>query len=290
MLSILIPTYNDDCHALVKSLSKQAAGIGQFEWEIIVADDGSTDADVITGNQSIQDIAKCRYIRRTENVGRAAIRNFLVSQAHGDWLLFIDADMSIVAPDYIEKYVKAQSAARVVYGGYVVKGGKRSNLRYVCETSASANHSAELRNRQPYQNFHTSNFMITRQLMEAIPYDERFRHYGYEDVLFGKQLREQGIAIVHIDNPVGFCTFEDNADFIRKTEEGLRTLRQFRDDLKDYSPILSVSERMEKHCLKRPAVFVFRALKNCFLRVLRSNHPNVWVFKAYKLGYYLSLD
>lgn len=289
MLSILIPTFNDECFDLVKLLSSQATNMDMLDWEIIVADDGSTDADVINRNQSIEDIERCRFIRRPENIGRAAIRNFLVTQAHGDWLLFIDADMSIVVPNYLENYVKAKSLAHVVYGGYVVKGGNRSNLRYVCESCAIANHTAELRNRHPYLNFHTSNFMITRQLMSTFPYDERFRFYGYEDVLFGKQLCEHGVDILHIDNPVGFCTFEDNADFLRKTEEGLRTLRQFRNELRGYSPILFVAEMVEKIWLRRPAVIVFRVLKKCFLKTLTSNHPKTWLFKLYKLGYYLSL-
>ena len=38
-LSILIPTYNDDCYDLVEQLARQAAAIDELEYEILVADD-----------------------------------------------------------------------------------------------------------------------------------------------------------------------------------------------------------------------------------------------------------
>lgn len=50
-LSILIPTYNNVCFELVKTLQAQAALLSDFEYEILVADDGSTDLSTITGNR-----------------------------------------------------------------------------------------------------------------------------------------------------------------------------------------------------------------------------------------------
>ena len=43
-LSILIPTYNDACTQLVSDLQRQAERLGMERYEIVVADDGSTDA------------------------------------------------------------------------------------------------------------------------------------------------------------------------------------------------------------------------------------------------------
>ena len=39
-LSILIPTYNGDCRAMVEELSCQAQALVGLDYEIIVADDG----------------------------------------------------------------------------------------------------------------------------------------------------------------------------------------------------------------------------------------------------------
>lgn len=290
MLSILIPTFNDDCCQLVKSLVEQTLRISLAEWEIIIADDGSTDKSVITRNETLKNLKGCRYFRRNKNVGRAAIRNFLVTQARGEHLLFIDADMTLVDSHYLKKYLDVQGMAPVVYGGYRVGDGSPSNLRFTYEKRAARNHSVTLRNRHPYLDFHTSNFMVERHLMEAVPFDERFCHYGFEDVFFGKQLLKRGIKILHIDNPVGFDIFETNFDFIKKTEEGLRTLRQFHDELQGYSPLLSVNDKLERFKLKYLVSCILHMIMKPLLQVCLSSHPNVLAFYLYKLGYYLSLN
>ena len=66
-LSILIPTYNNVCIELVKSLQAQASLLSSssetrsssqessscFEYEILVADDGSTDKGTVEENRII---------------------------------------------------------------------------------------------------------------------------------------------------------------------------------------------------------------------------------------------
>lgn len=289
MLSILIPTYNDDCYELVQALTLQAKALNLADWEIIVADDGSTDGQVIARNKNLQDIPGCRFVRNNDNMGRAAIRNFLVEQARGEYLIFIDADMKICEPNYLKRYVMAQALGNVVYGGYIVQGGTKTNLRFLYEKQGEKNRSAQLRNNLPYKDFHTSNFMVSRKVMKDLPFDERFRHYGYEDVFWGKQLEVYGESIVHINNPVAFCTFEQNSDFIVKTEEGLRTLRLFRNELKGYSPLLKVADKLERNKLKPLFACIFRVMGKRLKRLLLSKHTNLLAFQIYKLGYYLSL-
>ena len=93
-LSILIPTYNDVCTDSVNTLMQQAESIGDLRFEIIVADDASTDENVGEANRAIDRMTNCRYIRRENNVGRAAIRNFLAQEARYEWLLFVDIPTS----------------------------------------------------------------------------------------------------------------------------------------------------------------------------------------------------
>ena len=289
-LSILIPTYNDLCVNLVDALRQQAEEAG-IVYEILVGDDGSTDADVIKENQQIDDWTHCQYLKRTQNTGRAAIRNYLAQTARYDWLLFIDSDMTLVRADYLSKYTSIENAD-VVDGGVVIggdAGALKNNLRYCYEKAAEQAHTPEKRQLYPYQDFHTANFLIRRDLMLSHPFDERFRYYGYEDVLFGKQLRTDRIAITHIDNPMGFCTFESNPDFIAKTEEGLRTLHQFRADLRGYSRLLTLVDNIHLPIITS----LIRCWHKCFGRLERKNlcgpHPNLRLFKLYKVGYYLNI-
>ena len=287
-LSILIPVYNSDCRQQVAALSQQAEAIHDLLFEIIVADDGSDNEQVIH-NSEISSLTNVRFIRREENVGRAAIRNFLAHEAQYEWVLFMDGDMAIPSDNFIRKWLEAD-VGDVAYGGYVVGIGEPSSLRYLYEKHCEHLHTAEERRKRPFLHFHTCNFMIRRHLMLALPFDERFRHYGYEDVFFGKQLRKAGISISHVDNPAGFFDFEDNAHFVGKTEEGLRTLHQFRSDLRGYSQLITFVDG--KHiCAVRWCIRLWHRLFGSLeRRNLCGSHPSLQLFKLYKLGYFLEVE
>ena len=146
-----------------------------------------------------------------------------------------------------------------------------------------------MRTKKPHLDFHTSNFLVSKTVMATTPLDTRFRHYGYEDVLFGKILHEKNIRIAHIDNPLGFDRFENNDSFLAKTEEGLRTLYQFRNELNDYSRILQTVRQLKKFGLTNMAEAIFRWRKNKWKAILCSNKPSILLFYFYKIGYFLSL-
>ena len=298
-LSILIPIYNNDCREQVEALSTQAQAIENLEFEIVVADDGSDEGLLRTVtnrpepstdlSQTWQHLPGVRYIRRKHNVGRAAIRNFLAREARYEWLLFMDGDMSIPSNNFVKQWVEANTG-QLAYGGYIVGSGESSSLRYLYEKQCEPMHRAEERRKRPFQHFHTCNFMIQRELMLSHPFDERFRHYGYEDVLFGKQLRAAGASICHIDNPAGFFDFEDNAHFVSKTEEGLRTLNEFRTDLRGYSQMLTFVDGIHVGIVKWIFIIWHRLFGEAERRNLCGKKPSLKLFKLYRLGYFLTIE
>lgn len=289
-LSILIPTYNDICVGLVKELYKQAMVIDGLDFEIIVADDGS-GINVVKKNLEINELHNCRYIVNKVNQGRAAIRNKLVCMAQQEWLLFIDADMAIQNKDYLRTYV-SMDAPDVVYGGYVVNGDSKKlkgNLRFKYEKQYGGNSDDAKRNKHPYNDFHTSNFLVRRSVMLALPFDERIKRYGYEDVIWGNGLKEANIRIKHIDNPLSFEKFEDNALFMQKTLQGVVTLCEFREELKDNSNIIHTWERLRKGNVLGLFITVFSVFENAIKYNLIGNNPSVFLFKIYKLGLFSKL-
>ena len=289
-LSILIPVYNHVCVELVNRLHQQAVTLG-IDFEIVVADDGSTDTTCIEANRAISDLSSCRFIECPQNVGRAAIRNFLAQQSRFAYLLYIDSDMTLISPDFISRYM-ACLPATVVDGGVAIiakTDEQKQLLRYRYEKSEEPHHTAHERQKTPYQHLHTANLLISRELMLSYPFDERLRNYGYEDVLLGKKLRQNHIPITHIDNPMGFCTFEQNADFVAKTEEGLRTLYQFRNDLRGYSRLLTLVSGVHIPAIWGLMRLWHRMFGATERRNLCGSRPYLLVFKLYRLGYYLSL-
>lgn len=96
-ISLLIPVYNAENYILrcLKSILNQGT---EFEYEVILVDDGSTDRSV----NLIEDLQKEHpniILIHQNNSGPGAARNNASNNATGDYLWFIDAD------DYIEQGV-----------------------------------------------------------------------------------------------------------------------------------------------------------------------------------------
>ena len=289
-LSILIPIYGCKPHQLVKQLCEQANIIsGLKDYEVVVVDDGTPDAAIVESCWAIGQWPHCRFMALEENIGRSRIRNLLASLARFEWLLYLDCDMTIDRQDFLANYLNCNEGD-VVDGGVSIGPGDPGNLRWLYESTAAAEHSVAERKKRPYQDFHTANFLVHRDIMKAHPFDTRFKHYGYEDVLFGKQLNQAGIPIVHIDNPAGFYTFEDNARFVAKTEEGLRTLREFRNELRGYSRLLTLAEGIHLAPVRWMLRLYFRLCAPLMRRNLCGTRPSLSLFRLYKIGYYLNLQ
>lgn len=190
-LSILLPSYNNVCVSLVQVLQRQADALSgkldkPFRYEIIVADDGSTDAACIDANRVIGDMLHCRYLRMEQNVGRAQIRNVLISESRGDYVLLIDSDLFLCDDNYLYKY--ATSTADVVYGGTRIGGegfamvdneanteNLKGNLRYIYEKKAEPSHRAAFRQLRPNQEISVCNLYARRDIIEAHPFDSRLK-------------------------------------------------------------------------------------------------------------------
>lgn len=302
-LSILLPSYNNVCVSLVQALQRQADVLWgkldkPFRYEIIVADDCSTDAACIDANRVIGDMLHCRYLRMEQNVGRAQIRNVLISESSGDYVLLIDSDLFLCDDNYLYKY--ATSTADVVYGGTRIGGeglamvdneanteNLKGNLRYIYEKKAEPSHRAVFRQLRPNQEISVCNLYARRDIMEAHPFDSRFKAYGYEDVLFGKRLAESGIEVTHIDNPVLINEFEPNSVFVKKTEEAILTLCRFEQDLEGYSNLKTKVTTLGRYIPLSLFRLWHRIMKNKEKRNLTGPKPSLLLFKLYKLGFFL---
>ena len=104
LLSVLIPYFQDDPSDLLESLLKQC--VPYKDVEIILYYDGTGNANINAKLCAILKAAKTAVtlIIATHNQGRSAARNYLQSQARADWVLFLDADMRPMRPDFITNY------------------------------------------------------------------------------------------------------------------------------------------------------------------------------------------
>lgn len=291
-ISFLLPTYNCECQALVGELHRQCERLRAshgLRYEIVVADDGSPDRSFVARNRSIEALCHVRYLVRERNVGRSAIRNVLAREARCEWLVFIDGDLQVARHDFVERY--ARSTGSVVVGGVQIGGSPeawRGNLRYRYEKACEQAHAVGGSRRVGGRDFRTTNFLVSRAIALEIPFDEAFRRYGYEDVLFGKSLVEHGHDIVHIDNPILLDDYEPNDAYMDKTEQACHTLREFAGSLQGYSRLLRCESRLRSLHVLWLARLAFGVAGAVMRSRLVSGRAGVHAYNIYKLLYYVS--
>lgn len=284
-LSILIPTYNRALSTLVQALAVQAAKVEGLEWEIIVADDASTNDKTKTSNRIVNDWPHCRLIELNENMGRVRIRNFLTAKARYAHLLFLDSDVLVTHDDFILRYLMCESEC-VVYGGVCIVPSpylEQNNLRYRYEWESQKTLTLQWRRQHPYNSFRTSNFLVPRNIMLAHPFDDRIRAYGYEDVLFGKELATACVSISHIDNAVAVDDFEPNALFLDKVDESLHTLSSIRTLAVGYSSLLDCALRLQRWHVLPLVRNLSRPFRPMLRRRLAKGKGNVRLLQVYRL-------
>ena len=293
-LSILIPTHNYICAPLVAALVEQASRLPALQYEIIVADDGSTRADVLAANRAINSMPCAEYWEFGENVGRSAARNRLFSRSRGSHLLFLDSDGLPASSAFLGNYLAAlaQQPTGVLCGGIVHPAQLPSpavSLRWRYEKKAEQRLTREWRNAHPYLNFRSFNFLVDRATFSSILFDEKIRHYGFEDNLFGEELRLRAVPVLHIDNPMVNIDIEPNALYVKKNEEALRTLASHYSRLAPLVRISGFVGRVERLHLGWLLSFVYSVLRPLLLRNLCGSHPSVSLLNFYKAGYLRSL-
>lgn len=284
-LSVLIPTHNYKCYTLVSDLRAQLEQSG-VDYEIIVAEDGSKDQVSIISNHRIDELSHCRHIIRRENVGRARVRNMLAEEAKGEWLLFMDSDGRVVRDDFIEKYIGAMNEQTdLVLGGWTQPSEcpePNKMLRWKYEQRYLDAMQLE------HAHFRSFCFMVRRSAFMEVRFREAYTAYGWEDNRFGMDMKEHGYRFAYIDNPLMNIDIENNELFLAKTEEAMRTLKQFRHELNDEVAVLNIANRLERLHLSCLAKIGFTILRPLLRRNLLSKNPSMTLFAAYKLGYFLT--
>ena len=99
-VSVVIPCYNHGAFLQETLESLHAQTFTNFE--VIVVDDGSTDALTVALLDSL--VEPGLRVIRTENRGVSAARNRGIAEPRGEYILPLDSDDKI-APNYLEKTV-----------------------------------------------------------------------------------------------------------------------------------------------------------------------------------------
>lgn len=234
-ISILIPVNNFDIVALVESLKGGMGSVPEFN-EILIGDDGSSE-EYRKIYRSIE-CGNIRLIVSEKNIGRASIRNRLIAQAKGDYLLIIDADAMLpgTAEVFMSNWLKYLVTSRVICGGIMYRqsppGDPEKMLRWKYGIRKEQRKAAE-RHKNPHASFSTFNVLIEKGIFSKLRFYEELKQYGYEDTLFAYQLKKAGINILHIDNGLVHEGLETNREFLAKTKLSMENLSRLYDNVTD---------------------------------------------------------
>lgn len=113
LVTVVVPVYNVAAHLdeAVESVLKQTIAA----WEMILVDDGSTDASGHLCDKWAARDARIRAIHK-DNSGPASARNAGLEQARGEWVMFLDSD-DLWQERMLETMLNAAPGADVVCCG-----------------------------------------------------------------------------------------------------------------------------------------------------------------------------
>jgi GT2 family glycosyltransferase len=291
-ISILIPVNDYDIIALVHSMKEGMVNVPEF-CEILIGDDGSSEEY----RKKYQAIAcdSVRLVTSEKNIGRASIRNRLIIEACGDFLLFIDADTMLTgtAETYLRTWIEYINSGRVISGGTLYRnslpGDPDKILRWRYGREKEQMKAAE-RNKRPHTNFSTFNVMIERSVFTKLRFYEELKQYGHEDTLFSYQLKKAGVNVLHIDNGLIHEGLETNREFLTKTKNSIENLSKLYDivtDRRTFSSVarlLLVFRYLNFFHLTRIFAGLFIRYRERMERRLDSSNISLKLFEFYKLS------
>lgn len=189
-ISVIVPVYNGGHHfehTLAALLASDCAS-----YEIIVVDDGSTDASaeraVRRGVKVFTLAARC---------GPAAARNYGAKHARGHLLLFIDADV-VVRRDTLARVAtlfQTQPHTTAVFGSY---DDAPTATNFVSQHKNLLHHFVHQQSSPAAQTFWAGCGAVRRDAFLSVGGfdDARYSEPSIEDIELGYRLRRAGFALV----------------------------------------------------------------------------------------------
>lgn len=292
MISICIPVYNFNVEALVTKLFEQSKLL-EVHSEIILIDDCSED-NFQKVNRKLKN--KAKYYQLDKNIGRAAIRNLFLKHTNFEYLLFLDCDSIVFTEDFLSNYVSALKANPdcVICGGreYEKSHPEKNKMlrwKYGIEKESKP---VKVRAQNPYASFMTNNFIISRNILNEVQFDERLKAYGHEDTLFGFELKKGEVKILHIANPILNGHLENNAEYFKNTEKAITNLKAILDYSGNNKELINditlLRTYFKYYHLRKFILIVFIILKPLIRISILNGFVNLRLFDFYKLGTLIS--
>jgi len=155
-VSLVLPAYNE-VECLTLAVEKTMVTLNQFtdSYEILIAEDGSTDGTAERSEELAQKYPHVRHIHRDKRLGRGTALNNAFTQCHGAILIYMDLDLATDL-NYLKPLIEAISVE-----GYDFSTGSRMLKESQAERTFSRSISSK-----------TYNWLV-RQMLGSKLYDHQ---------------------------------------------------------------------------------------------------------------------
>ncbi|MFW6249322.1 MAG: glycosyltransferase family 2 protein, partial [Bacteroidota bacterium] len=228
-----------------------------------------------------------------QNIGRSKIRNLCASMANFHWIIFMDCDSKCPDDQYLKRYAQqTKKSAHVICGGRSYMDAPLENntyLHWFYGTNREVR-SAKQRNKEPFRSFMTNNFMLRKDVFDRIQFNEDLIGYGHEDTLFGIDLSQKQVPLLHIDNPLLHIGLQNDKEFLDKTRQAVFNLvfiykhLNIKKLFERHVRLVSAFEKVRKARMTTVLAFLFPYFQSTIEKQLKSGKPRLWLLDMYKLG------
>lgn len=211
-VSILVPSYNqkESLQLLVASFENQT--FPKSDFELIIADDGSTDSTRELVSQ-YRGTLNLKFVQNQTHLGRAQARNSAIRKAQGQYVIFLDGDMS-VEPQFIEEHLAAHSTrSDAVFMGKMIPSPLLQNDLLSWYRITRGAQKAKPEAPLPARYFATGNSSLSMQLLKKAGFfNEEYQCWGGEDLEMGYQLESAGASFFVLDKALSYHHHRESLD------------------------------------------------------------------------------
>lgn len=211
MITIIVPLYNkeESIERTILSVLNQTYS----NYELIIVDDGSTDnsAKII---KSFHD-ERVKYYYKS-NTGVSETRNYGLSKASGDWILYLDADDYLCKDAlnyYADAVMKYSSCVDVIVSSFYVKNNKSIILRETTKEGVLTNPLKEYWKGVFFSR--TGNTLMSINAALSISHFDKRMSYNEDFAVVIKTLLNYKVAV--IKEPTMVYTDDYNTLSLKKT-------------------------------------------------------------------------